>query len=175
MSRMLLSSFFSNFRRFKMRYANIALYLVCAVVAGFVALTGAQMFEAIPYLPYDIVENITDPLRAQMMNEGVWQTMAYWGPKIEFALNFSILVIPASLGVAVLLFSEKKLFTRQADKHLHTALPLGILVAICVALTGVSQNQQFAFVFGILAIMTLYTTVYQVLGAHKPKKEVQPA
>lgn len=158
-----------------MRYANIALYLVCVVVAGFVAVTATQILDVVPYLPYSSTDGIPEALQAQMAKEGVWQAMQFWGPKIEFVINFGILIIPAALGAAVLLFSEKKLFARQADKHLHTALPLGALVAICVAQTGVSQNQQFAFIFGILAIMTLYTTVYQVLGTRKPKKEIQLA
>jgi len=158
-----------------MRYANIALYLVCAVVAGFVAITSAQMLNAAPYLPYSSADGISDTLHAQLVQEGIWQIMQFWGPKIEFVINFGILVIPTAMGAAVLFFSEKKLFTRQADKHLHIALPLGALVAICVAQTGVSHNQQFAFIFSILTIMTLYTGIYQTLGALKTRKEVQPA
>lgn len=158
----------------QMRYTNIALYLVCAVVAGFVAVTAAQMLNAVPYLPSSSADGISDALRTQLVQEGVWQAMEYWGPKIEVIVNFSILAIPAIFGAEVLFFAEKKLFTRQADKHLHIVLPLGMLVALCMAQSGVSHNQQFAFIFGILIIMTAYTCIYQALGSLK-KKEIKPA
>ena len=144
-----------------MKTANLFTYCACTAIALFVAFVTQSMLHAeILYYPYygGTIEPIPgEPELTAWVN--------FWGPKVHAAMVFLRLALPAIAGIAVLIFAEKKMFAKQADKHLSVIVPLGTVTAVgmtyLATTVGVPQMTDWVFASCAIGLTAFYAFSYQ--------------
>ena len=138
-----------------MKLVNIVLFGVVLLVALILANIGIQLTDTIPLLQPNVF--LPGETQKQIQQTGMW----FWIPVAEYLSRLVGLVLPAVVGVAVLVFAEKRIFPRQADMQKNVA-PVFLLLAAGLSVFEYSTLIQWIYVFGGVIIFGFYSLSYHI-------------